>query len=199
VPNGNAAVYLERARNDVASMTKELNVIAEGKDYQAGQLTDADRQKLQSLMEAYAKALERLEQAGTCSIYDPQLDYSETPDAVIAAALANGADFRAIINVLEARSRLQLAQGQCHEALQTILLILRLARLYDGSLFLINNLVAAAGRAIAVAACNRVLRAGPVTDQDRDDLEAELARHDGRDGFIRAQANQRVWSSVTLP
>jgi hypothetical protein len=44
-----------------------------------------------------------------------------------------------------------------------------------------------------VAACNRVLRAGPVTDQDRDDLEAELARHDGPDGFIRALKRERAF------
>jgi hypothetical protein len=188
----NAGTPLDRARDDLQAMTRELNPLRDGEDYQAGKLTDADHKKLKSLVDAYPKVFQLLEEAGNCSTYDPQLDFTATPDAVTTAALGNGTDFRAAFNALEARSRLQLGEGHRHEALQTGLLIFRLSRLYDGCLFLVNNLVANAGRGVAVSVCNRVLRDGPVTDKDRDALEAELARHDNHQGLIRSLKHERT-------
>jgi hypothetical protein len=189
----NAATPLNRAHDDLQAMIKELNVLTnDSTDYQAGKLNDEDRKKLKSLVDAYPQVFRFLEEAGNCSTYDPQFDFTATPEAVTTAALGNGTDFRGVLNLLDARSRLQLAEGHRHEALQTGLLIFRLSRLYDGCLFLVNNLVANAGRAAAVTVCNRVLRDGPVTDKDRDALEAELARHDSHQGFIRSLKHERT-------
>jgi hypothetical protein len=192
-PEKNAAVRLRRAGKDLEAMVKEMNAILNGDDYQAGKLTEEDRKKLKSLFEANPSVLKLVEEAGDCSTYDPQLDYTAAPEKVLGAALGDGVDFRGVINLLGTRSRLQVAERQRHEALQTCLLLLRLARLYDGNLFIVNGLVTCAARTGAVEAANRVLRTGPVTDEDRDALEAELARHDSHDGFIKVLKKERAF------
>ncbi len=192
-PDDNAAVSLGRAKKDLKAVIGEINKIAEGKDYQAGKLTDDDRKKLKALFEANADLLKLVEKASRCKTYQAQLDYKAKPEELIKASLDDATSFREVVNLLDARSRLQVADGQLHEALQTCVLLLRLSRLYDGRLFLINGLVANAGRAIAVADCNRVLRSGAVTDKDRDELEAELARHDGPEAFVRTLKCERAY------
>ncbi len=191
-PDDNAAVFLQRARIDIVPMMPVLNALTDDENYKAGKLTEEDRKKLKALMDAYPKAFKLIEEAGGCSVYDPQIDYTANPQAVVAAALADLTDIRAVINLLQVRSRLQVAEGQQHEALQTCLLLFRLARRYDGSQLMVNTLVACAARTAAVEAGNRVLRAGAVTDKDRQALETELARHDGLDGFIQALKKERA-------
>jgi hypothetical protein len=188
----NAAEPLGDARKDIHAMLPQLYAVMEGDDYKTGKLTDEDRKKLKDLFDANAAVLKLLEKAGDYGMYRPKIDYNAKPDEVTAAVAGDAPDFRAVINLLQVRSRLQLAEGQRREALQTCLLMFRLARLSDGSLFLINHLVTCALRAVAVECTNRVLRSGPVADADHDALEAELARHDGHEGFIKALKNERA-------
>jgi hypothetical protein len=173
-------------------MLKELRPITDNDDYQAGKLSEGDQAKLKALFEANADVFDLLEKAADCATYQPPIDYSVAPSTVTMAALGDGSDFREVIHLLQARSRLQLAQGQRRDALQTCLVLFRLARVYDGSLFFVNGLVACAGRTAAVDSANRVLRSGPVADEDRNALEAELARHDNHDAFIKALKNERA-------
>jgi hypothetical protein len=188
----NAAGPLSRAGKDIQAMLKEISPVTETDDYQAGKLSEEDRKKLRAVFDAHAEVFDRVREAADCATYQPPIDYTGAPSAVITAAMADGADFRAVIRLLQIRSRLQLEEGHRHEALQTCLSLFRLVRLYDGSLFLVNGLVTYAGRAVGVESANRVLRSGAITDADRDALEAELARQDSHQGLIKTLKNERA-------
>jgi hypothetical protein len=197
-PEQNAAIFLSRARKDVGSFAKELNALAARPDYDDSNLTEDDRKKLASLVNAYPQVFPLLEQAGACTTYDAQLDYTASPDAVMSTVLADATDFREVMAVLSARCRVQLAEGRHREALQTGMLVLRLARLYEKNAVLINELVVCAARGIAVGLCNQALRAGAVPDEDRIALETEAARHDGLDGFAQTLKNERAFGLSNL-
>jgi hypothetical protein len=193
-PEQNAAILLSRARKDVGSMNKEMIALASPAYFDDEvNLTEDDCKKLASLVNAYPQVFPLLEQAGACTTYDAQLDYTASPDAVMSAVIADAADFRGVIAVLRARCRMQLAEGHHREALQTGILELRLARLYENNAVLINELVVCAARGIGVRLCNQALRAAPVPNEDRDALETEAARHDGLDGFARTLKNERAF------
>jgi hypothetical protein len=198
----NAAGPLGRAGKGIQAMLKDVSAITDSDDYQAGKLSEEDRKKLKAVFEANADVVDLLQEAGECAVYQPQISYTVqrrgggadvAPSQVITAALNDGTNFREVIRLLQIRSRLQVAEGQQHEALQTCLLLLRLVRLYDGNLFIVNGLVTCAGRTVAVESTNRVLRSGPIKDADRDALESELARHDSHDGYIRTLKNERAF------
>ncbi len=189
----NAATFLNRARKDVDAMTKELNALAARPGYDPDQLDEDDRKKLASVVHAYPQVFPLLEQAGACATYDPQLDFTASPAAVQTAVMANAADFRGVITVLQGSAQVQLAEGHHREALKTGLLLLRLSWLYETKDFLISQLVVCAARAIAVSLCNQALRAAALPDEDRAALESEAARHDSLDGFARTLKNERAF------
>ena len=189
----NAAAQLQQVQKELAELIRDVNQFTEqSEDYKTGTLNAEDRKKLAALFDSKPTVLKAIEAAGQCTAYHAKLDFTATPEVVTAAALEDGTDFRGVVALLQARIRLQVAQGKQHDAMQTCLLLLRLARLYDGSLFIVNQLVVCAARSVAVEAANRVLRSGPVDAKDRAALEAELKLHDSHAGFVKSLKNERA-------
>jgi hypothetical protein len=71
-----------------------------------------------------------------------------------------------------------LAEGKQEEALETGLVILRLARHFGGEPALVNGLIALAVRGVAAESLNLILRSGPISAEVREKLDQELALHD---------------------
>jgi hypothetical protein len=189
----NAAVQLQQAKKELAELIGDLNRFTEqSEDYKTGTVNAEDRKKLAALFAGKPAVLQAMEAAGECTAYHTKLDFTAKPEVVTAAAFKDGTDFRGVVALLQARIRLQVAQGEQHDAMQTCLLLLRLTRSYDGSLFLGNQLVVCAARSVAVEAANRVLRSGPVDAKDREALEAELILHDSHAGYVKSLKKERA-------
>jgi hypothetical protein len=193
-PEENAAVFLHRARADVQAISQQLRPIFDGTDYQAGRLGESDRTAVRAAFAAYPRLMPLLERAAACPDYDAEHDYAANPQALLGTLLSQADDFRAALNVLSLRARLQAAEGDRDAALQTCLRIFRLARHFDHEPTNIGYLVALAGRAVGVKAAELVLRAGPLSDQARAALEVELALHDGFEGYARALKSERAFA-----
>ena len=194
----NAAVHLLQVQKELAKLIRDLNQFTEqSEDYKTGTVNAEDRKKLAALFDGKPAVLKAMETAGECTAYHAKLDFTAALDVVTAAALKDGTDFRGVVALLQARIRLQVAEGKQHDAMQTCLLLLRLTRLYDGSSFLVNQFVVCAARSVAVEAANRVLRSGQVDAKDRETLEAELKLHDSHAGFVKSLKKERVWGMTS--
>jgi hypothetical protein len=189
----NAAAQLRQVQKELAELIRDLNQFTEhSEDNKTAAMNAEDRKKLAALFDGKLAVLKAMEAAGECTAYHAKLDFTATPDAVMATALEDGNDFRGVVALLQARIRFQVAEGKQHDAMQTCFLLLRLTRLYDGSLFIVNQLVVCAARSVAVDGANRVLRSGQVNAKDREALEAELKLHDSHAGFVKSLKNERA-------
>ena len=79
----NAATFLDRARSDIQLIAKEIDAVRAGPNYGHGPLSESDRKKLRSEFDAYPNIVPLLRQASVCSDYQPSVDYSSGPEAVI--------------------------------------------------------------------------------------------------------------------
>jgi tetratricopeptide (TPR) repeat protein len=201
-PEKNAAVFLDRARSDLQAIYKELMDVYASEGYRGGRPSEAELKAIRSALETYPKVIPLLEQAAARGDYDPQLDYTVGPDAFLEGYLDGVSERRAVVRVLRARVLLLLADGQREEAIRTCLVMFRLCRHFDHQPLLIGYLVSLACRGDAVEASNLVLRAGPLPDDAREALEAELALHDGAEAYRRALKTERAYgleSFRTMP
>ena len=177
-PEKNAATFLDRAREDMAAFAKETYAVQAKPEYGQHRLDDADRKTIQAAFDAYPKLLPLLEKAADCPDCTPAGDFTQAPHAYLATQLPDVQRMRSAMNVLDAKSRLLLAEGKTEEALTTAITMLRLARHVEHEPLLIGYLVLVACRASAADTAHRALRAGPVSAKAHDALDAELAAAD---------------------
>jgi hypothetical protein len=201
-PGWNAAVLLRRARSDLEAMDKELTDVYQSEGYKVGRLSESQLKTIRSALEAHPKVIPLLEQAAACPGYDPQLDYTVGPQPFLKAYWDQQSDPRGAARLLRVRALQLLCQGEREEALRTCLLTFRLCRHFDYEPMMIGYLVALGSRGSAIEATNLALRAGPLSNDARNALEAELALHDGPKAYEHALKAERAYgleSFRTMP
>jgi hypothetical protein len=183
-PEENAATYLRRAQADVTALADE--VCKRWNSMGTNTVPTADEQKaIREALDAYPKVVPLLEQAAAVPDYDAGLDYSVPQDEFVARLLPVMQDQRSVARALYAKAALLAAEGKRDEAVQTSILLLRLARHFDRCPVLVSYLVSIAIRGMAFDGANRALQAGAVSRETREALDAELALHEPMDGFRR--------------
>jgi hypothetical protein len=155
-------------------------------EYNDDRLDDADRQALRKALEAYPKVVPLLEQAAACPDYQTSVDYTTSATGLMDYQLKDVQHFRAAINVLALKSRLQVAAGDRDGALATAGTMFRLARHLEHEPLVIGHLVLIACRAVACDMAHKALRAGPVSAKARDALDAVLAEADDPRAYLFA-------------
>ena len=201
-PEKNAAVFLRRAMSDLEGMEKEWTDVYASEGYESGRLSESELKTIRSTLETYPKVVPLLEQAAACPDYDPQVDYTVAPQAFLEEHLDRISDPRSAARVLRARVLLLLSQGEREQALRTCITMFRLCHHFDQEPMVVGYLVSLACRRIAVEATNLVLRAGPLSKDSRQVLEAELALHDGAQAYQHALKTERAYgldSFRTMP
>lgn len=184
-PEKNAATYLDRAKDDVLSINKEV-AAAENAATEAGVPEPADGElpsppvldAMRKALAAYPKVMPLLIQASECPDYDAQLDYTVDCKTFVGNILPTVQDIRAAFRVLYYRVQVSLADRKHDDAVQACSTMFRLARLHSRAPCLVNYLVSLALRGVAVGATNQVLRSGPLSPAAYDALEIELTRQD---------------------
>ena len=193
-PETNAAVFLQRADDDVEAARKELTALYPQSFVPPLELTEAEIENLDDLFAAYPNLMPLLERAAACPDYNSEPDAPQSPTAFLQPLYDRGSKFRDVIRVLRARSRLLTAQGRLDDALANQILMLRLCGAWSREPFLPSYLVRLGCRTVAVEGANEVLRVGPVTPASREALDAELALLDTSDDLIWALRSERAFS-----
>jgi len=98
----------------------------------------------------------------------------------------------AVTATLQAGSQLQLGDGEPEKALETCIAMLGITRLAEKEPLMSGYLVALACRGIAIRSANHVLRSAIISSNDRDLLEAELARQESVEGYEWMLKTERV-------
>ena len=198
-PETNAATYLRRAEADMAAITKELAKVLEA-TADPMRLPSAEEQKtIRAALDAYPKVVPLLQQAAACPDYDPELDYTLPPQSFhdgqsfMDEAIRVHDHIRPAYRVLRARAMLLAGTGDRDEAVRTALVILRLSRHFERNPVIVGYMLAMVTRSVGIDAANLALQAGPVSDEVRQALDAELARCEGTDNYRRAITSERAF------
>lgn len=191
----NAAVYLRRARADLTAISKDLAPLRNKLNIADGKFSEEDVKELAAAFKAYPKLFPLLEKAADCPEYQSDLDFTAGADAFLSAFLEHVQKVREVANLFSERSLVHLAAGKRDEALRDAVRNLRLARHTEREPLLIGYLVACAVRAIGIHSANRVLRWGPVSKEARAELDAELARADDADAYVRMLKSERAYGN----
>ncbi len=192
-PEKNAAILLRRARSDLEAIEKELMDLYESDGYADGRLSEAELKTIRSALQTYPKVIPLLEQAAACEDYDPQLDFTVGPQPFLTGYLDHVSNLRPAARVLRFRVLLLLASGEREEAIRSCITMFRLCRHFEREPIMIGYLMSLGCRGYAVEAANAVLRAGPLPEDSREALEAELALHDGVEAYRRALKSERAY------
>jgi hypothetical protein len=191
-PDQNAAVVLEKARDDIDALTKQLNQIDARFPAQEGNAV-AKQKAIGAALEAYPRVLPLLEQAAACLDYNPGLPYAGGPQLLMSSLLTEANKFRPYANILHTHASSLRAQGKRDEALRCCLVILRLTRQLEREPLLMSYLCVLSCRSVAIEDINGILRAGPVSDTIRAELDKELAIDDDVRGYLQAVKGERAY------
>src|SRR5262249_47025626 len=115
------------------------------------------------------------------------------PDGFMDSLLTEVQQFRSYTNILHAQARFLRAQGKRDEAARSCLVSLRLTRHLEREPLLISYLVVMACRAVAIGEINAILRAGPVSDTVRAELDKELGICEDSRGYRQALKGERAY------
>ena len=189
----NAAVLFRRASSDLKAISTELSSIYGGGRFRHGRLDDAELETIRSMLETYATVVPLLQQAATRPDHHPLLDYTGGTDAFMQHHLDNIGDIRSMLRVLRARVILLLSEGRQEEAIETCITMSQLGRHSEREPMIIGYLVSLVCRRMAVDATNLVLHAGPLSEESRKVIEAELALYEGAEAYRRALKTERAY------
>lgn len=197
-PETNAAVFLQRANDEVEAVWKELTAMHPKGSIPLLELSEAEIKKLDDLFAAHPNLMPLLEQAAACPDYDSQADVAAPPTAFLQPSYDRVSRFRDVIRLLQARSRLLTAKGRLDDAVANQILMLQLCEAWSAEPLLTSYLAGVACRGLAVAGANEILRAGPVAPASREALDAALARLDASDDLLWAIRSERAFSLSSI-
>jgi hypothetical protein len=207
-PETNAATYLRRAEPEAAAIETEfgqwiekmgndnnLDLLSYYGDFfgQKGPVPEKMRKAMTAIYAAHPKAIELLQQAANCPDYDPQLDFSLSPEQLISQLLPVVQGLRGDARVLCYRARLLETDGNSNEAARLAIATFRLARHFERNPILVSYLVALTIQDMATNVANRALQVGPVSQEVRQALDVELALQEPMEGYMRAIKSDRAF------
>ncbi len=187
-----AASYLGRAAEGLSAIVNELADIRRNEQFRAGKASESDLTTIRSVLSTHADTMSLLEQATDCNIYYPQMEQATDLNSLPAANLRRIQSLRAATLALQARSVLQLSEGEPDEALETCVMMLRLSRLAEKEPLMPGYLAALACRGTAINSTNHLLQSVRISNTARDSLEAELERHESVAGYEWMLSTERV-------
>ncbi len=190
----NAAVPLRRAEKAIASIAGMTSRLPPASQKPAPPISPEDQKTIKKALDAFPEAIALINEAATCADYEPPLNYRVSPQEFMAQVTGRLPQYQVIADVLQRRARLLSAEGNQDEAVRTGLLLLRLARHFDRAPLTISYVPSLAIRRVAVATISDALRAGPVSDDVRRALDAELAQQDPMHGYAWSLKSDRAFT-----
>lgn len=202
-PDQDAAVHLQRLSPQLAAFAKEhftfLDKMPLGQSFSQREdrgepATPEQIAAIREILSHYPELPDALDRASRCDGYGSQIDFAAPYPQMMEELMSPANARRTPARFLRWKMTVLLAEGKQEKALQLGLVILRLARHYDQEPALVNGLVAMAVRYVAADSLNRVLRAGPISAESRQDLDLELAKHGDRRSIERVMHSERAFN-----
>jgi len=211
-PEENAAFQLQRLFPELGKFAKDhfyfLDKTSEGKAYlerrEIGEApTKEDITAIREVLQKYSALLGELRQTANCKGYASQADFSlaHVHDH-FEPNMESAMNIRTAARFLHWQIMVQIADKDLDGAVETGIVLLRLARLFDGEPFLVNGLLGIALRQIYSEGINLALRAGPLSNKVHEYLDQELAQHDDPLWLVRVLKTERAfgisaWGDIT--
>lgn len=193
VPGADAAAVLKRIEPEVKALSKEMTPITSAA---AGvrSISGEDWDLLEAAIGRHPAVLSGLKEASACPGYQSPLNYQASPTPEFLAQMLPYVQLqREHAMILSYQARLQLRKKDYDGAVRTCLVSLRLTRHAENEPMIVAYLVTLATRSVAVGLANEILRSGPVAGNLHEELETELAKHDGAEGFRACLRGERAF------
>jgi hypothetical protein len=197
-PEQDAATYLNQTLSDCYAIDKNWDRYWKWRGERSAE--DPMPPEIQKLLEdtfsIHPNLIPLLDQASHCPDYDAKIDFTafdnqkEFFEKTLLPCLQQP---RSLARILEARSYLLVAKGKYNEAVQNDLILLRLTRLWDHNPFIASYLTTITIRGMALYSIHEALQAGPISNDVRNALDAELALQEPMAGFAQILKSERVF------
>lgn len=196
----NGADIIAGVSQDIRGFTKEeaqFYITDLGKSYsekkdRRSQPSTEEINAIRAILEKYPRIEPALQQAVTCEYFRSRLNYALGFQQFLNDLIKRATDLRSCARMLDWKTQVELADGNIDQAMKTGMLVLRLSRLQEQEPALQNGLVAIAIRAKGVDLLNLAIRSGPVSKEQRDALDDELATLDGLDWYVNVLKTERA-------
>jgi hypothetical protein len=189
-PEQNAATYLSRAREAEKAFDKETDPVVRS---EPARPIEEQMKAVRAGLAAYPGIIPLMQQAAACPDCNLDLPYDANPSEFIDSLMKSPQWFRNSASILSWQARLLRHEGKLDDAMRTCLISFRLSRqLQREPPLLISYLVVIACRAMAVGDANAILRAGPISNAVRVELDKELAFIEALPGLGQVLKNERA-------
>ncbi|OJW17789.1 MAG: hypothetical protein BGO49_26680 [Planctomycetales bacterium 71-10] len=192
-PDTNADVVLGGVAAEVEAVQKGLMAIFPPTGRPDGPLNADAQAKVEALFRDHPRAIPRLMEAADRPDYEHAHDVSLPPTVFSSKGIELIQEHRTANRVLAAWSMLQTAQGKRDEAIATSIASLKLSAFWAREPLLTGYLVSVATTRQAMIEAERTLQAGPISDESRRRLDAELMRHDDLERYRHALRTERAF------
>jgi hypothetical protein len=192
----NAAAVLARLHADLIAIQDEFRPLHDGpaadQYYDQEVLTQAGHALISAAFEHYPNLSDQLMRAAEIPEYASQADFNLPVQQFLEAQLTRVQFLRVPARTLDHRAQMLLFEGKQEEAARCGVAVLQLARHFDREPLLISYLVALAVRSQGLSILERSLAAGPLSEEMRQSIDRELARHDAMPGLKLSLLSERT-------
>jgi hypothetical protein len=196
----NAAAVIERATPAIkafdGSLVNFLDRTPLGKAYgeiNDGQLPTVEQAAaMRVILEQHTAIDEAISKAAACNVWALRADFTLDHTQFLATGINGIATIRGAARYAAWQIAVLAREGKTDAAVLRGVDLLKLARLHESNPTLMSYLVTIAVRGVAVHSLNQALRSGPASAEVRAALDAELARADDPQSFIKALVTERA-------
>jgi len=178
----NAAAALENMKSRLIEFEKTM--FEQGLDFLE---QPPNKKSIQAFVELDAKhdyLTDDLRSLSECQVFYPDLglESNPAPDSLAKVAFRKLSLIRSVARILQAKTKVAMAQGNTNEAMEIALDLLQIARLCDESPFLIGRTIAAACHSMGLYATNEILQNNGISPELRSKLDKQLSEYETRSG-----------------
>jgi len=194
----NAQTWIRRAKPHTDELSRLLNDYQSSEEFQSLRPNPEQVDVLKKAFETHAEVWELYSRAAECSGLQSDWRIGVQPSESLNANLEDTSETRAIIRHCSSRVGLFMAEGNFDEAFELSLQMLTLTRSLDHQPGLVGYLVGVACRTVSLSVMASVLERSPLTDEQRQQVDAVLADCESIDGFRHALASERIFGLATF-
>ncbi len=196
VPNEqNGATYFLKFYEELRLFDRFLCSIIEQRNMEGYDYWPEDIGKIEEMLNKHAGIYGMLEEAVETPDFYTNQNYSDSPEQLLKKIDADGIkyQFQAGYRYLGARKTVLMAKGNRDEALSSVILSSNLSRQLHREPLLTNFFTSHICSLISFEGVNEVLQSGPISEQTRQKLDADLSKYRMRENVVHALKTERAY------
>lgn len=189
----NALTWIRRAKPHTRALDEVLLKYQESPEFEMLQPTVGQVEVLKEAFEEHPEALVLYAKAADCSGFQSDWRIGAEPIVSLTEQMEDQQEPRRVMRNWSARAGFLMSQGHFDEALQLGLQMLKLSRAVEHQPLVIGHMVGMACRSISLNVIVAVLERSPLTDEQHDEIDRDLAGCESVDSFRHALASERIY------